>query len=212
MSASPPPELSTEFSTEGWTPLFPLGTVLFPDGFLPLRIFETRYIDMTRRALKTRAPFGVCLIREGREVGGVAQPHSTGTLAHITECDMQQLGVLQVKTRGGTRFRILEQRANTQGLLLARIEALPSEEDSVPGPEYVACADLLRRVINEQKSMPVFLEPYRYDSASWVGFRLAEILPIPMTAKQKLLELDDAPTRLQILFRFLEQRGLTGKK
>ncbi|MEO7403337.1 MAG: LON peptidase substrate-binding domain-containing protein, partial [Burkholderiales bacterium] len=208
MSASPP----TPLSTEGWTPLFPLGTVLFPDGFLPLRIFETRYIDMTRRALKSHEPFGVCLIREGREVGGVAQPHPTGTLAQITECDMQQLGVLQVKTRGGARFRILEQSANSQGLALARIETLPPEEDSVPAPEYAPCVDLLKRIIAEQKSAPVFLEPYRYESASWVGYRLAEILPIPMTAKQKLLELDDAPTRLQILFRFLEQRGLTGKK
>ena len=91
-------------SDAGWTPIFPLGTVLCPDGFLPLRIFETRYIDMTRRALKTREPFGVCLISEGREVGAGAIPRSIGTLAHINDCDMQQLGVLQVKARGGTRF------------------------------------------------------------------------------------------------------------
>jgi uncharacterized protein len=196
----------------GWTPIFPLGTVLCPDGFLPLRIFETRYIDMTRRALKTHEPFGVCLISEGREVGAGAIPRSIGTLAHITDCDMQQLGVLQVKARGGTRFRILEHRANAQGLVLARIEPIEPDVDAAPLPEQAICADLLKRVIAEQQSTPIFLEPYRFDSASWVSFRLTEILPIPMGAKQKLLELDDAPTRLKILFDFLEQRGLTGKR
>ena len=76
-------------------PIFPLGTVLFPGGALPLKGFEARYIDMTRECMKSGMPFGICLIKEGAEVGSPAVPHTIGCLATITDWDMQQLGVLQ---------------------------------------------------------------------------------------------------------------------
>jgi uncharacterized protein len=190
-------------------PLFPLNAVLFPGGLLPLRVFEARYMDMTRDCLRNERPFGVCLIREGREVGAPATPESIGCLARIMEWDMQQLGVLHLKTLGGQRFRILSSEVGAQGLVLADVELVPPEE-AIPLPaRFAACTRLLARVIEEQ-DRPVFAEPHELDNAVWVGYRLAEILPVPSAAKQKLLELDDCLARLDILQRFLEQRGLTG--
>jgi uncharacterized protein len=190
-----------------WVPLFPLGTVLFPDGLLPLRVFETRYVDMTREALKTKAPFGVCLIRDGKEVGTGAKPEEIGTLAHIFEADMPQMGLFTLKTRGASRFRVVESKTNSQGLLLARIDLLEPEEDAPLEPRFEPLARLVRKIVDEHQPS-VFLEPYRYESSTWVSYRLTEILPIPPAAKQKMLELDDATSRLEVLLRFLEQRGL----
>ena len=188
-------------------PIFPLNTVLFPGGLLPLRVFETRYMDMARDCLRHERPFGVCLIREGREVGAPATPEPVGCLARITDCDMQQLGLLHLQTLGGQRFRILARRTGAQGLVSADIELIPPEE-AIPLPErFIAFTRLLQRIVAEQ-GRPIFAEPHEFGNAAWVGYRLTEILPVPLAAKQRLLELTDSLARLDILQRFLEQRGL----
>ena len=191
-------------------PIFPLNTVLFPGGLLPLRVFEARYMDMARDCLKRDAPFGVCLIREGSEVGAPAVPEAIGCLAKIIECDMQQQGILNVKTQGGQRFRILERRAGAQGLTSADLELIPAEPSVAVPAEFAACARLLEMVVADQGSA-IFAEPHAYNDAAWVGYRLAEILPVPLAAKQKLLELGDSVARLSILQRYLEGQGLAKK-
>jgi len=191
-------------------PIFPLNTVLFPGGLLPLRVFEARYMDMTRDCLKRKAPFGVCLIREGSEVGTPAVPEGIGCLADILEWDMQQQGILNIKTRGGQRFRILESRTGDQGLISADVELIPPETSAAVPAEFASCARLLEMVVEDQ-GKPIFAEPHGFDDATWVGYRLAEILPVPLLAKQKLLELTDSMGRLSILQRFLESRGLAEK-
>ena len=188
-------------------PIFPLNTVLFPGGLLPLRVFETRYMDMTRDCMKHERPFGVCLISEGSEVGAPAAPEPTGCLARIIEWDMQQLGLLHLKTLGAQRFRILASEVGPQGLVAADVELIPQEQAiALPG-RFGACARLLETVIAQQKS-PLFAEPHELENAAWVGYRLAEILPVPLAAKQKLLELEHSIARLEVLQRFLEQQGL----
>jgi len=191
-------------------PIFPLNTVLFPGGLLPLRVFEARYMDMARDCLKRDAPFGVCLIREGSEVGAPAVPEVIGCLAKIIECDMQQQGILNVKTQGGQRFRILERRTGAQGLTSADIELIPAEASAEVPAEFAACARLLEMVVADQGRL-IFTEPHAYNDAAWVGYRLAEILPVPLAAKQKLLELSDSFDRLSILQRYLEGQGLAKK-
>ena len=183
-------------------PIFPLGTVLFPGGSLPLRVFEARYVDMTRDCLKNEHPFGVCLIREGREVGAPAVPESVGCIARIVDCDMQQLGVIELRTHGEERFRILSSSSTPQGLVVADIEPIAPERDAAVPPEYADCAALLRKLV-EAHGEALFATPHRFDSAKWVGYRLAEVLPLPLQAKQKLLELDDPVERLSLLHRVL---------
>lgn len=188
-------------------PLFPLNAVLFPGGHLPLRVFEARYMDMTRDCLRSEQPFGVCLIRQGKEVGEAAVPEDVGCLAHIAEWDMQQLGVLTLQARGGLRFRILERQVSPAGLVIASVSPIAPEPETPIPANLAACAKLLQLIAADESKTP-FEPPYRFEDAAWVGYRLTEILPVPLAAKQKLLELNDPLARLEILHRFLEQRGL----
>lgn len=203
-------------------PLFPLNTVLFPGGILPLRIFETRYIDMARECLRESLPFGVCLIARGRESGDSAEPESIGCLATIEFSDMPHLGLLHVRAHGGERFRIVSTHRQPDRLLRGEIELLDSDEDSPLAARYQPCRDLLQRVITdlsarvagatagdaEASAAVPFSEPYLLDSSVWVGNRLCEVLPVPLKAKQKLMELDDAATRLDILMQYLKQHAV----
>lgn len=189
--------------------VFPLNAVLFPGGLLPLRIFEQRYMDMATACLKKDEPFGVCLIRSGREVGAPATPEPIGCTARIVEWDMQQLGLLSLKTRGEQRFHIIESQVTDAGLTRARVELLPPDKDAEFEDKFAACAKLLRAVI-DQHGAGLVAEPLQFDSISWVSSRLAEILPVPLAAKQQLLELGDARQRIEILNKFLEQHRLSG--
>jgi len=188
-------------------PIFPLNTVVFPGGLLPLRIFEQRYLEMTKRCIRDSTPFGVCLIREGREVGEPARPHETGCLASIVSWDMPQLGIFILVTQGRQRLRILEQWTQPDRLRMADVALLP-EEDSQPLPEeHAACADILRAVASRagESSFPA---PSRYDDTVWVGYRLAEVLPLENALRQHLLEMPDAISRLRLLTTVLAEQGL----
>jgi hypothetical protein len=186
-------------------PLFPLGTVLFPGGLLPLRIFEQRYMEMSKACLKEGTPFGVCLIREGAEVGDPATPEEIGCLAHIVHWEMEQLGLLQVVAKGAQRFRVLEQRVQPDGLVMGRIAILPEAPDRVVPEELAACRRLLERIAAEHGEQ-LFAKPFRFESSTWVSARLAEVLPLPAEAKQRLLQVDDGLRRLEILHRLLEHQ------
>ncbi|ANQ86981.1 ATP-dependent protease La [Azoarcus olearius] len=187
-------------------PLFPLNTVLFPDGLLPLRVFEARYMDMVTRCLRDGASFGVCLIAAGPEVGDAAIPHAVGTEALIEQWGMAEPGVLSIVVRGGRRFRIEDHEVERDGLLTGTVRWLAQ-----PAPEAVPAGQaellpLLKAIVGELGDrLP---EPHRFDDAAWVGARYAEVLPIPLVARQKLLELDDVVSRLEIVQQFLHQRGL----
>jgi uncharacterized protein len=189
-------------------PIFPLGAVLFPGMCLPLRIFEQRYVEMAKACLKHESAFGVCLIREGEEVGTPAVPEPVGCLARIVEWDMETVGILKVKVQGLERFRLLATKTTPAGLILGDIERLPAEDGAL-APEYAPSADFVRKIV-EALGSARFAPPYRYDDASWVGFRLAEILPLRNAVKQKLLELTDPAARLSVLDRFLREQKLVG--
>ncbi len=144
-------------------PLFPLNTVLFPGGRLPLRIFEQRYMDMAKACLRDGTPFGVCLIREGKEVGSPATPVEIGCLARIAAWDMPQLGVLQISALGEQRFRLLDRRVQADGLAVGAIELLPQDEDASVPESCAGCVKLLQRVMDQQGGL--FEPPHRLDSA-----------------------------------------------
>jgi Lon protease-like protein len=203
---------------DNWLPLFPLKTVLFPDGILPLKVFETRYIDMVRECMKNNAPFGVVLIKAGQEVGMAAEPESVGSLAYITDWDMPELGVMMLRTRGGERFRILETRILPDQRLEARVEMIDTDKLAPVSDIHVHCAKTLKIVMDDiaakaQTSadgsfISPFAEPIQLESAGWVANRWCEILPIPLKARQKLLELDDAQSRLSIVHQYLQQHNI----
>jgi len=203
---------------DAWLPLFPLKTVLFPDGILPLKVFETRYIDMVRECMKRETPFGVVLIKSGQEVGAAAEPETVGCIARITDWDMQNLGVMMLHTQGGDRFRILETRALPNQRLEARIEMIPADAVGPISSIHVECAKTLKIVIDDINAKAhaeqgdafhsPFPQPLQLENAGWVANRWCEILPIPLKARQKLLELNDAQSRLSIVHQYLQQHQI----
>ena len=177
--------------------LFPLNTVLFPGGTLPLRIFETRYLDMVSRCLKENRGIGVCLIKEGGETGP-ARFHGVGTLAEIGDWSRGDDGLLHILARGTRRFRVTTAHSQADGLNLGAVELLP-EEAALPLPEARRpLADLLRQIVRQLELSPAGAER-GYEDACWVGYRLAELLPISLPQRQYLLEISDAARRLEIL-------------
>jgi Lon protease-like protein len=192
-------------------PLFPLKTVLFPGGVLPLKVFEQRYVDMTKACLKENRPFGVCLIVKGEEVA--AAPHAApdiatiGTLARITDWDVPQVGILHVSTVGGTRFMVRRYSAQPNGLVVGEVTPLDVEPSRALADEYKPLAQLLE-LIASRIGPQNFPAERAYDDASWVGYRLAELLPLPLHIKQSMLEINDAEVRLKVLSKFLAQQGL----
>ena len=208
-------------SDAAWLPLFPLKTVLFPGGVLPLRVFETRYVDMVRACMKTESPFGVVAIRSGAEVGMPAEPYAVGTQAHIVEWDMPELGVLLLQTRGGTRFRVLETRVQNNQLLEARTEPLHSDDTNAA--EYsenalAVCSRVLRVVMDElgeransaagNNFVNPFPEPHQLDHVGWVANRWCEMLPIEHDERQSLLEITDDSERILRVEAYLQQNGV----
>jgi hypothetical protein len=179
-------------------PLFPLGTVLFPGGPLPLRIFETRYIDLVRRCLREDSGFGVVLIREGVEAGGPAQTYDVGTYARIVDFSQQPDGLLGIRATGERRFRISERRRARGGLNVADVTWLPEERSEPLPEEYAELGPMLEAILAQAGEPYASLEQHPGD-AGWVSARLAEILPVPAVHKQHCLELDDPVERLRYL-------------
>lgn len=181
-------------------PLFPLNTVLFPRGPLPLRIFETRYVDMVKRCMREDRCFGVVLVHGGNETGQAAGFADLGTTARIVDFNLLPDGLLGITCRGERRFRILRAWRAADGLNMGSIEwvdAASPEIVRVPA-EYRHLADLLKRVLPELGDVYAGLEP-RYDDADWVGARLIEILPVALEDKQSCLELTDPLERLALI-------------
>jgi len=191
--------------------LFPLSTVLFPGGQLPLKIFEQRYIDMAKTCLKEGRPFGVCLITQGAEVTTVrgAPPEfvKVGTEARIVDFDMPQLGILHVATRGEARFQVQSHTVEASGLIQGEVTPI-AEEPKVPLAEGFAPLANLLELIAGRVGPQNFPAERDYGDASWVGYRLAELLPLPLHIKQSMLEINDADVRLKVLQQFLVQQGL----
>lgn len=186
-------------------PLFPLNAVLFPGGRLRLKVFETRYVDMTSACLRSGRPFGICLIRRGEEVGAPAEPAAVGTLAHIVEADMRATGIFELAVEGGQRFVVEGTRVQADRLLLGRVSLIPDEAPEPLTDAYAPCLRLLKIVAEEYPDAR--LAPLRTE-LPWVGFRLAEILPLRLPVRQALLEMNDSRLRLAILLEFMRRQGL----
>ncbi len=183
-------------------PLFPLHTVLYPGGPLPLRIFESRYLDMISRCLKADSPFGILLIRDGIETGQ-SKTHEIGTLAKIADWYQGSDGVLGVTVVGEKRFRLLSSDRQADGLCVGEIEIIEDEGSSPLPQEFKRAAEILAAILGDLGRLYDFLDE-QYEDASWDGYRFAEILPITPEQKQSCLEAEDSVTRLELMREVLE--------
>lgn len=193
--------------------LFPLQAVLFPEGFLSLKVFEARYLDLMSECLRNRTPFGVVTLRHGHEVrreGETVEFESTGCMAEVLDVDSNGPGLLKVRCRGSARFSVRRSEQEANGLWVAEVSSVAADPTQLPAPELVECAKALANTIKMLKTKgPVpFLEPYRFEDAGWIANRWCEILPIQLAAKQKLMELREPLVRLKLVDHFLRAKGI----
>ena len=186
-------------------PLFPLNTIVFPGGRLPLRIFEQRYLEMIKQAIADNTPFGICAIREGAETGTPAVPYDVGTCMRITDWDMPQTGILHIETVALDRFVIRSTHTEPSGLLIGKVEDVSVEPAASIPDDLELSVEILRHIIDEYGDAH-FPDPHELDNAVWVGYRLSEVLPLTLSIKQNLLEMNDSVMRLRILTEFLKKQ------
>ena len=178
--------------------LFPLHTVLFPGGPLPLRIFETRYTDMVRGCMREQRPFGVILIQEGDEAGPVATTATVGCSARIADFYTLQDGLLGISCIGERKFLVRRVWRAADGLNMGEVDWLPAEPEIPLPADYQQLGVTVRHALEELADQYQHVER-KFDDAAWVSGRLAELLPIELDDKQALLELDDPLARLDAL-------------
>jgi len=196
-------------------PLFPLSTVLFPDGVLPLQIFEVRYLDMISRCLTEDEPFGVVLLTHGQEVHSsqVAERFTgSGTLAQVADTTASTPGLLQVICRGSSRFDVMDSERHENGLWMAEVKLVEDDHAVRIPSDLKGAADALDRVLASLQDVPEsrwpVQPPFRLDDCGWVANRWCELLPLPNQQKQHMLMLDNPMIRLELLHDVLDEHGL----
>ncbi|MFM1594150.1 MAG: LON peptidase substrate-binding domain-containing protein [Woeseiaceae bacterium] len=183
-------------------PLFPLQTVLFPGGPLSLRIFERRYLDMISECLRSNQLFGIVLNNQ--------LPNSDenffcnmGTLAQIVDWDQGIDGVLGLKVIGNDRFLLANYDQDENGLNIGEVQVIESEKKLLLPEEYMTLSSILKSILDEFSELYASVKK-DFNDASWVGYRLAEILPIELSQKQIYLEIEEPIDRLELLNTFMK--------
>ena len=192
-------------------PLFPLSHGLFPDGMLPLQIFEVRYLDLLKRCHQQQLPFGVAWIKEGSEVkvpGEVPLLHDVGCLAHVREFEQVQPTFFRVLCQGGLRFQLHDVQPGPFGVWQGSVNYLAQDPEVEVPMSMQAHADRLGKVIAtaQQKGLldklPIF-PPYHLDQCGWVANRYAEAMPISAELKLQMLSEPDPLKRLEAVAQFI---------
>lgn len=186
-------------------PLFPLQTVVFPGGFLPLKVFEPRYMEMVTRVISDRASFGICAIHEGRETDVSVKHHMIGTRVQVIDWDMPQPGILHIQTQALERIVVRATHKESNGLLVGEVDDVNAESTAAVPPEFALSAEVLYQIIGEL-GVDKFAPPHDYNNAVWISYRLSEVLPLTLKIRQNLLEMNDSLARLAILTNFLKKQ------
>ncbi len=202
-------------------PLFPLQTVVFPRGLLSLKVFEPRYLDLVTECLRENKPFGAITVQSHGSVeasppapAGTPRLERIGVRTELIEADADagRPGLLHVRCRGTDRFEVLSSSLQADGVRLAQVLMLPQDESVPPTGEFLGTVRALANAIASLKAQGTqpFLAPYQFDEAGWVANRWCELLPIPLAAKQRLMELSDPMIRLKLVDEFLRGKGVLG--
>lgn len=197
-------------------PLFPLNTVLFPGGVLPLRVFEVRYLDMVRKCHRAGAPFGVVALARGHEVRQAGAPqeslYSVGTLAVIEQFEESQAGLMHVRCRGTERFRVVHQQLLPHGLWTADVEQIPRDTPVPVPPDLQRAASTLAQVMASLREQAPGTAAHAsvadLQDCGWLANRWCEFLPVPLELKQRLMQLDNPLMRLELVGDVLERMGI----
>ena len=197
-------------------PLFPLGTVLFPDGVIALKIFEARYLDMIKQCLREKTEFGVVSImksRDSNEEDMSLSFSSIGTLAQIEDFDHVQPALFMTKSFGTQRFKLISSKQELNGLWMGEVELLENDPLTPIPQEHQKVAALLDEIISVIQSEDLlgeapFKKPFKVDDCGWVSNRLAELLPISLAQKNHLLAQTNPRIRLDLITEIIEDDDL----
>ena len=184
-------------------PLFPLHAVLVPGAALGLRIFERRYLDMVSDCGRSGRGFGICLILEGEEAGVPAMPAAFGTEALIEDFDTGADGLLTLQIRGARRFHVSRTRVRDNGLVMADVARCAADLDDSVRPEHALLSTLLQHLLEQVGGEHSKVSHARFDDAAWVGWRLAEFLPLSESQRLSLLQEEDVHARLDQLLQLI---------
>ncbi|MBV6809029.1 LON peptidase substrate-binding domain-containing protein [Xanthomonas campestris pv. pennamericanum] len=184
-------------------PLFPLHSVLLPGAAMGLRVFERRYLDLVRECGRNGTSFGVCLILEGNEVGVPATPAAFGTEVRIEDFDVGADGVLVLRLRGTRRFHVQRSRIRNNGLVVGDVAWREPDPDDELRPEHGLLSRVLERMLEQVGGEFASVGPGLMDQAAWVGWRLAELLPLTEQQRLSLLQQDDPHRRLDQLLAWM---------
>jgi uncharacterized protein len=198
-------------------PLFPLTTVLYPQGVLNLQIFEVRYLDLMKKCLRDNTPFGVVSLLDGNEIrrpDEKIQLAKIGTLVNIEKHEFVTPTLIEISTVGSQRFKLLNAVQEKNGLWMGEIQTLPADP-VVEIPDYLqGSANALARLINSideqeiaEEQLP-FRKPYKLMDCGWVANRWCELLPLDKPTKLQLLALDNPLLRLELIDDTLAAQGL----
>lgn len=177
-------------------PLFPLSSVVFPGGVMPLRIFEPRYVDMVRICTRGQTGFGVCALESGSEAEHGTAPRSVGTLVEIVDFDRLEGDFLGITVEGRRRFEVIDRRQADNGLWWGTVRFLKEQAD-VPCPPEFAELKRVAEALFDRVGDPYASRPRQYDSAEWLSARLTELLPFDPATKHALLATPDPIDRLR---------------
>lgn len=175
--------------------LFPLSTVVFPGGIMPMRVFEPRYLDMVAHCMRYSIGFGICAARPAGQ-GRFSAPQTVGTLVEIVDFDRLDDGQLGITVEGRRRFAVGQTRQADNGLWWGEIAFLDEESDGPCPIEFAALKQIAAALI-EQTGLPYEERGADYDSASWLSARLTELLPFDAETKNDLLATNDPNERLR---------------
>ena len=181
--------------------LFPLQTILFPGGPLSLRVFERRYLDMVSSCMASDQLFGI-ILNKPSSTNDINNFSKIGTLAQIVDWDQGSDGILGLKVIGKERFILTSHYTDENGLNMGEIEILEPEKKLLLPEGYVTLSAILETILNEFSELYASVKK-DFNDASWVGYRLAEILPIELSQRQIYLEIDEPLDRLELLKTFM---------
>ena len=184
-------------------PLFPLHSVLVPGAALGLRVFEPRYLDLVRESGRDGGTFGICLILEGSEAGAPATPAAWGTEAVIEDFDRDADGLLALRVRGARRFHVRQVRVRDNGLVVAAVDWQADDPVAPLRPEHALLRDVLAGILEQAGSDPYAVPKASMEDAAWIGWRLAELLPLDDHQRLGLLQEQDPHARLQRILEFV---------
>ena len=184
-------------------PLFPLHAVLLPGAPLGLRVFEPRYLDLVAECGRKGSGFGICLILEGEEVGAPATPAAFGVEARIEDFGNDRNGLLTLQVRGARRFHVDRTRVRDNGLIIGEVQWRDADLDDSLRPEHALLATVLQHFLEKAGGEHSRVSNARFDDAAWVGWRLAEFLPLEDAQRLSILQEDDPHERLSMLLQLM---------